>query len=402
MRRGYRSARQAAAELGISVPTLYAYVSRGLIRSEGDRSSRQRLYRVEDIAALKARKQRRDPGKVAEAALHFGLPVLDSAISLIAGGHLYYRGRDVASLATTATIEEIAALLWTGDAAATLPEARLELPRATWQRIAAVVAPLAPMDRFQTALPFAAAHDTGAYDLRPAAVQRTGLRILRLLAAAAAGRPPSSEPITRTLQQGWAPRVPPARALLETALVLCADHELNPSTFTARCVASARSTPYAVVAGGLATLQGALHGGTCERIEALFEEAATPARAAAVVGARLRRGEMLPGFGHPLYVTPVGDPRAPLLLDRVRATRPTSRGALLARALVDGVQALVDVQPTIDFAVVALRRALELPPGAAVALIAIGRTVGWVAHAIEQYEDERLIRPRARYVGPMP
>ena len=111
---------------------------------------------------------------------------------------------------------------------------------------------------------------------------------------------------------------------------------------------------------------------------------------------------MLPGFGHPLYVTPTGDPRAPLLLDRVRATRPTSRGALLARALVDGVQALVDVQPTIDFAVVALRRALELPPGAAVALIAIGRTVGWIAHAIEQYEDERLIRPRARYVGPMP
>src|SRR5258705_13430980 len=161
MRRGYRSARQAAAELGISVPTLYAYVSRGLIRSEGERSSRQRLYRVEDIAALKARKQRRDPGKVAEAALHFGLPVLDSAISLIAGGHLYYRGRDVASLATSATIEEIAALLWTGDAAATLPEARLELPRATWQRIAAVGLPLAPLDPFQTPLPFPPAADPG-------------------------------------------------------------------------------------------------------------------------------------------------------------------------------------------------------------------------------------------------
>src|SRR5258706_10684493 len=177
LRRASRPARQAAAELGISFPTVYAYVTRGLIRWEGERSSRQRLYRVEDIAALKARKQRRDPGKVAEAALHFGLPVLDSAISLIAGGHLYYRGRDVASLATSATIEEIAALLWTGDAAATLPEARLELPRATWQRIAAVVVPLPPMDRFQTALPFAPPHDTRAYDLRPVAVQRTGGRI---------------------------------------------------------------------------------------------------------------------------------------------------------------------------------------------------------------------------------
>ena len=171
---------------------------------------------------------------------------------------------------------------------------------------------------------------------------------------------------------------------------------------TARCVASARSTPYAVVSGGLATLAGALHGGTCERIEALFDEAGQPSRAAGVVGARLRRGETLPGFGHPLYVGATGDPRAAILLDRVRATRGTTKGAQLARALVDGVRALVDVQPTIDFAVVALRRALDLPQGAAVALIAIGRTVGWIAHAIEQYEDERLIRPRARYVGPMP
>lgn len=402
MKRGYRSARQAAAELGISVPTLYAYVSRGLIRSEGDRSSRERRYRVEDIAALKARRQRRDPDKVAEAALHFGLPVLDSAISLIAGGRLYYRGRDVASLAGDATIEEIAALLWTGDAGTALPDAAVELPPGSWPRLASLVAPLAPMERFQTVLPFAAAHDPSGYDLRPAAVQRTGLRILRLLAALAAGRSPSTDPVTKTLQQGWAARVPHARALLENALVLCADHELNPSTFTARCVASARSTPYAVVAGGLATLQGALHGGTCERIEALFDEAGAPRRAAAAVGARLRRGEMLPGFGHPLYQTATGDPRAAILLGRVRAARPTARGTLLARALVDGVRALVDVQPTIDFAVVALQRALDLPPGAAVAVIAIGRTVGWIAHAIEQYEDERLIRPRARYVGTMP
>ena len=183
---------------------------------------------------------------------------------------------------------------------------------------------------------------------------------------------------------------------------LGADHELNLSTFTARCVASARSTPYAVVGAGLAALQSARHGGTCERIEALFDEAGSPARVEAVVGARLRRGELLPGFGHPLYPTPTGDPRAPILLDQVRAARGATRGALLARALAARVHELVDVRPTIDFAMVALRRALDLPPGAAVALIAIGRSVGWIAHAIEQYQDERMIRPRARYIGPMP
>ena len=402
MKPGYRSARQAAADLGISLPTLYAYVSRGLIRSEGARSSRERRYRTEDIDALKARKQRRDPGKVAEAALHFGLPVLDSAISLISGDRLYYRGRDVATLAGTTTLEQVAALLWNGDLAAPLPDASTDLPRGQWQRLAASMPSLMPIDAFQMVLPIAAANDPTAYDLRPAAVQRAGLRIVRLLAATAARRSPSDEPIARVLQRGWAPRAASARPLLEMALVLCADHELNPSTFTARCVASARSTPYAVVAGGLATLQGALHGGTCERIEALFDEVASPTRAEGVVGARLRRGEMLPGFGHPLYVKPARDPRAVILLEHIRAARGTTRGAVLARTLVERVRALVDVEPTIDFAVVALRRALELPAGYAVALIAIGRTVGWIAHAIEQYQDERLIRPRARYVGVMP
>ncbi len=402
MKRGYRSAREAAGDLGISLPTLYAYVSRGLIRSEGERSSRERRYRAEDIDALKARKQRRDPGKVAEAALHFGLPVLDSAISLITGDRLYYRGRDVATLAGTTTLEQIAALLWNGELTAPLPDVSVDLPRGRWRHLSALTAALTPIDAFQTVLPVAAAHDPTAYDLRPAAVQRAGLRILRLLAATAVRRAATSGSVARTLQRGWAPRAPAAGALLETALVLCADHELNPSTFTARCVASARSTPYAVVAGGLATLQGALHGGTCERIEALFDEVGAPARAETVVGARLRRGEMLPGFGHPLYVKPARDPRAVILLERIRETRGATRGAVLARTLVERVRALVDVEPTIDFAVVALRRCLDLPSGAAVAIIAIGRTVGWIAHAIEQYQDERLIRPRARYVGVMP
>ena len=190
MKRGYRSARQAAADLGISLPTLYAYVSRGLLRSEGDRASRERRYRTEDIDALKARKQRRDPRQVAEAALHFGLPVLDSAISLITGDHLYYRGRDVATLAGTTSLEQVAALLWTGDLDAVLPDVTVGLPRGQWQRLTTVLAPLTPIDAFQVVLPIAAAHDPTAYDLRPTAVQRAGLRILRLLAAAAARRPP--------------------------------------------------------------------------------------------------------------------------------------------------------------------------------------------------------------------
>jgi len=119
----YLSAAQAAAELGVNLPTLYAYVSRGLIRSESETGSRRRRYSAEDIWLLKQRKQhRRDPAKAAEEALHWGLPVLESRLSVIHDGRLYYAGRDVVTLATTCTIEQVAALLWSGDLATPFPD----------------------------------------------------------------------------------------------------------------------------------------------------------------------------------------------------------------------------------------------------------------------------------------
>ncbi|HNJ74914.1 MAG TPA: phosphatidate cytidylyltransferase [Pseudomonadales bacterium] len=111
------AAREAAEMLGISVPTLYAYVSRGLLRSEpGAEGARARRYRLEDIEALRARKEyRREPARAAGAALDFGMPVLDSAITLIEDGRLFYRGCDVTALAQAHSFEEVAALLWTGE-----------------------------------------------------------------------------------------------------------------------------------------------------------------------------------------------------------------------------------------------------------------------------------------------
>ena len=115
----YLSAEEAAGELGIRLPTLYAYVSRGLIRSEATEGKRRtRRYRAEDVRRLKERaEQRRDPGKVAEAALYWGTPVMESGITLISDGKLYYRGRDAITLAAGSTIEEVAALIWAKDPA---------------------------------------------------------------------------------------------------------------------------------------------------------------------------------------------------------------------------------------------------------------------------------------------
>jgi len=405
----YLDARAAAAELGVTLPTLYAYVSRGLIRSERSGRSRVRRYRGDDIRALKDRRQhRRDPAQVAEVALHWGLPVLDSALSLIADGRLYYRGVDVAMLAEHTSLEEVAALLWTGDRGTPVFDAA-EVSAAAWASVARGVGggrrgrggqPPTVLDAFQAALPLAAVADPAAYDLRPAAVRRTGARIVRLLAAVAVDRRAMSAPVDVVLQRGWAPTIASAAPLLRATLVLCADHELNVSTFTARCIASAGATPYAVVSGGLAALQGFRHGGTSERLEAVVREVGAPGRARRVLADRLRRGELIPGFGHPLY--PDGDPRARILLALVARLRPRAPGVLLMRALAEAAEQLIGVPPNLDFALVTVARALGLPMGAAVGVMALGRTVGWIAHALEQYPDERLIRPRARYVGVPP
>ena len=397
----YLAARQAAGELGVSLATLYAYVSRGLIRSEvAEGGGRSRRYRAEDVRRLKERKeQRRDPSKVAEGALYWGTPVMESAITLISEGKLYYRGRDVQALATGSSIEEVAALIWTGDPAKAPelfgPEPRAFSPR--YESVREGVAGLLPVEAFQVLLPLAATEDLAAYDLRPAAVARTGARMLRLMVRIATGEAAAGGSLAGTLRRGWALRDPGAEALFGSALVLCADHELNVSTFAARCVASSESTPYAAVVAGLAALQGAKHGGQTELVEAFLREAEASGDPRGAIAGRLKRGEGVPGFGHSLY--PTGDPRGAELLRLTAGAYPGSPAVALSDAVAREVLDLVGERPTLDFGLVTLARALGLPAGAAIALFAIGRTVGWIGHTIEQYEDDSLIRPRARYVG---
>jgi citrate synthase len=397
----YLSARDAAGELGVSLQTLYAYVSRGLIRSEREGVARRRRYLAEDVWLLNERKRgRRDPARAARDALYWGMPVLESRLSVIHGGRLYYAGRDAVELAGSCTIEQVAALLWSGDLAAPLPADPIAVDAATWRAAAALARRLPPLEGLQLFLPMVAARDPLAFDLRPDGVRRTGASILRVLAAAAVGAAPAVQSVARTLQRHWLPRDAAAARLLDAALVLYADNGLNPSSFTARCVASAGSTPYAVVAAGLAALQGVKHGGACERAAGLLDELRDPGAARATVAARLRRGEPVPGFGHPLY--PDGDPRAAYLLELIAAYRPKSPEVARSRALLEAVHEAMHERPTIDFAVVALCRTLGLPPSAPLLLLGVARIVGWIAHGLEQYQEGRAIRPRARYAGALP
>jgi citrate synthase len=178
------------------------------------------------------------------------------------------------------------------------------------------------------------------------------------------------------------------------ALVLSAEHELNASTFAARVAASTGADTYAVVGAGLATLGGPRHGGMTDRVEAMLR--------ARMRGARPSLDDAPLGFGHPLY--PAGDPRAPPLLTALRGALPEERAKELAQvfALVEAMAARGRPPPSIDVALAATAMALGLEAGLAGVLFALGRTAAWLAHAIEQYEVGEPIRPRARYVGPLP
>jgi citrate synthase len=382
------SAAAAAQRLGVSRATLYAYVSRGLIRSRGASGRRAHEYAREDVERMAAQTRgRRDPLGVARGALEFeGLPVLSSSLCLIDGGRLYYRGRDAIELSRAARFEEVAALLWDGPCAlerAARPNASLRRNLARLEFAAAGAAHLALVQ----------ARDASAGDLSSGAVRATGGRILAELGALASGFGDARDSLAEQTAAAFGARGPRARRAIEAALILCADHELNASAFAARVVAAAGATPYMAVIAALGALSGRRHGGMTDGVWQLFDALARTRDASALLAERLSRGEPLPGFGHPLY--PDGDPRAARLLELCASNAERRRAEALARA---GEHALGS-SPNVDFGLVALCRSFGLPRRAPFALFALGRSAGWLGHAIEQYRAGSLIRPRARYVG---
>jgi citrate synthase len=324
--------------------------------------------------------------------------VLASGITLIHDGQLFYRGHDAVALARHATLEQAATLLWDADEqdAQRLFSQRGPLSAAQLSSITRLASDR--LSLMQAALPVAGSQDVASYDLTPLAVRMTGARIIRLLTSVVAGRD-SDRPIHQALQTKWKPGKPAVADVIRTALVLCADHELNVSAFAARCAASAGASPYHVVAAALATFRGFKHGAAAERVIALLAEIRTARDPRAVIAGRLRRGERLPGFGHRLY--PNGDPRATELLRLAEAGGNDGEWRRVRGLVKAGAQLLED-GPNLDLGLAAVTRVYGLPDEAPAIIFALGRTAGWIAHAIEEYASGELIRPRARYVGRMP
>ncbi len=377
------TAADATASLGVSHQTLYAYVSRGRIGvTAAPDDPRRSLYDAADVRRLAERNRSgRSRRAVAASTISWGEPILVSAITRIQGGRLEYRGKDAIALSASATLEAVAQLLWQVE---TLPHARLDhsWPRAraaagAAERCIAAMADLAMAGRW-----------TG----RVENVLPDAVRILDRMAWAAAGLPgvtvqPSALPLHDRLASAWGAG-PKAGDLIRRALVLTADHELNASTYAARVVASTRAPLGACVLAGLTALVGPLHGGMTNEIRHLLADPLVAADPPGAIAIRLARGERIPAFGHPLY--PDGDPRALALLACIQ---PAPR----VQQLIEAMQTMTGIQPNIDFALLMVEQRLRLPTGAAFAIFAVGRTVGWIAHALEQWRDGTLIRPRAVY-----
>lgn len=371
---------EACRQLGVRAQTVYAYVSRGKLQVMPDPAdTRRSLYRAEDVAGLAKRKQAGRKHETLAANTLFGAePSIPTALSAFFRGRPYYRGQDAVALARSAPVEEVAQLLWAAEQPADFACATPLRP-ARPGRAAAFTA-LARLA--------ATGHSTRGRLTRVLHTEGQGL-VGQL--ANAFGAQPGSEPLHLRFAQGWK-QTPAVAELLRTAMVLLVDHELTSSAFVARIAASTGASLPACLLAGLNTLSGPLHGDASGRVQALFSEVERLGEDQ-VVAHYLSTGLPLAGFGHHLY--PDGDPRAAALLALCEPPEVIAR-------FIQKVTSLTGLQPNIDVALAALVAHHRLPADAAFGLFATARSVGLLAHSLEQLGVDQVIRPRGRYVGLVP
>jgi citrate synthase len=375
----------ALARLGIKPQTLYAYASRRRIRVRIDPAdSRRSLYSADDIAEVSVRKARgRKPAAIAASSLDWGEPAIPTSLSTVYRGVLVYRGQNVMELARSATLEQVAELLWGTfakpdfSAKVTEVEPSRETSVEAWAEPFGLLAALASRGQPITG------RSTDHLAMEAASIVGQ--------IATACGAAVGDEPLDQRLALGWGLDTSVADRLRQ-ALVAMADHDLNASTFAARVAASTGASLAACLLAGLSTLSGPRHGGAGKGLQLLLADAHQHG-ADQAIRRWLEHERMLPGFGHNLY--PAGDPRAALILTGTTLTPEM-------QALADSVRDVTGLLPNCDFALAAMTDALGLPQDTPFRIFLLGRSVGWCAHIMEQNRIGTLIRPRGRYEGQLP
>lgn len=372
---------EACRLLGVRQQTVYAYVSRGKLEVMPDPTdTRRSLYRAEDVATLAKRKQDgRKHETVATNTLFGAEPSVPTALCGFFRGRPVYRGKDVVTLARTGTLEDAASLLWGAAQKIVFSPSAIESIDSPGR-----VAAFAALGRLA-----ASGHSTRGRTTK--VLHDEAQQLVALVANAFGALHGAGGALHGRFAQGWG--VPDdVGDLLRAALVLLADHELTSSAFAARIAASTGASLPACLLAGLATLSGPLHGDASGRAQALFSEVERLGEDR-VVDHYLSAALPLPGFGHHLY--PDGDPRAAALLSMFQPSEAIAR-------FIRQVTRLTGLQPNIDAALAALVARYRLPTDAAFGLFATARSVGLLAHSMEQLGVAQVIRPRGRYTGPAP
>ena len=389
-------AKEAARRLGVKPATLYAYVSRGLLSSTKSKDGRTSRFDADEIERL-TRTGRRAHRPTRTGSVDAVIATSITRIDNMAGP--IYRGRPATAMVET-SFEDTAEWLWHGaSGAASTP---WPLPGLVPVAVRDIATTNAPFHRILAVTASLASHDLYRHDLRPEAIAGVGRKLISTFAGLPdSGRGRKGGTVAERLWAGLSRRPAPEGAVrvLNAALVLLADHDLAASTLAARVAASTRADPYSVVACGLGALTGPLHGGASRAAHRLFAQALDAGGPAPVLGELLRRGEPVPGFGHKIYTE--ADPRARALWRLFEGAGFDGKRLAIAEELLTAATERIPVKANIDFATAAFSFAAGLPEETGEWIMTIARTAGWLAHAMEEYEETPLrFRPRAEYIGP--
>ena len=346
----------------------------------------------------------------------------ESEICYIDGyaGVLSYRGYNIHTLADHATFEEVVYLLWHGrlpkaDELSSL-KAELagyrEIPRAVLDFLGSVPKSV-PMDMLRTAVSMLSLSDPLARDTTPEANLTKAKKLMAQTPTIVSsfdrlrnGKPVLAADPSLSLAGNFLYTLTGNRPddlmerAFDVALTLHADHELNASTFAARVTAATLSDIYSSITSGIGALKGPLHGGANEDVIKLMLKAGDPDKAAEMVREMLAQGKKIPGFGHRVYRT--DDPRATHLrvLSEELGKRTGHTNLYLASQKVEQtVKAEKKLNANVDFYSASTYYSLGIPPDLFTPVFAVSRMSGWTAHVLEQYHNNRLIRPRAEYKG---
>ena len=407
------SSGDALAMLGVKPQTLYAYVSRGLIRVAPSSAAGTRMYMRRDVEAVTAKgRSARAATSSAERSLRWGgAALLHTAITFVGPGGPVYRGRPALGLARAGrSFEECAELLWNGALPKEPPVWSAPAVPHTFTAYARVICAVAPTNTSRHLLALVANayiatlersvpadpgwHERDARQLIQVLASAFGLLRTRPRLVPATAPVPIAELVARSSGIAAGKH---AIAALNACLVITADHELTPSTFVARIAASAGADAMSCITSALASFEGQQNGLGCDECEQALLAAGSRKAYLAAIGKSLAERRPVAGFNH--FVYPDGDPRGDYLLELAAGLPGKRTDTAWMGAWMAAAREQLGVRPSVVGGLVAVCAALGMPRRSAGALMALSRTAGWLAHSSEQRMSGVTVRPRARYIG---